>query len=268
MGKTIKINESQLRTITKNQILEGQRVDALLQKIESFKEDLHRLHNIKDHSKDFFEFLDNIRESGMTNMYQASDLLWSGSDFIERWVYLNAPHLSDDADLEDGEDFEESKVAYQKVLEDADDIRDKVIQTTIGKENVDYDNIDREVKNTSRDILVLWMKHFGTNMGRMKREVDEVARTLSKARKHGSGSKFPKSAIKATPNRFRPEKRVDESFFFGNDKPDISCDNCGHSWEIEKEDSHPELCHMCGYDQKTKEYDVDGIIDFWTNKNT
>jgi hypothetical protein len=270
MGKSIKINESQLRFITKNQILEGQRIEALKSKLAAFQSDLEKMYEIKDYSKEFFEFLDDIRTSGMVNMFQATDLLWSGSDFISRWVYLNAPHLTDNEyeyEDESDDDYSEHKEAYQRVLENADEIRQMIISVALNREGVDYDSADREVKKTAKDILYMWMKHFGTTTGRMRAEVEEVARTLSKGRKHGSGMKFPESAIKANPQRFRPDKRVDESFFFGNEIPDISCDNCGHNWEVEEKDPHPELCHMCGYDQKTEEFDIDSVVEFWVNKN-
>jgi 4a-hydroxytetrahydrobiopterin dehydratase len=38
-------------------------------------------------------------------------------------------------------------------------------------------------------------------------ELTEYARTLKNARKQGSGLRFPKSAIKANPSRFRPYNR-------------------------------------------------------------
>ena len=47
----------------------------------------------------------------------------------------------------------------------------------------------------------------------VEQELDEYARTLKNARRQGSGLRFPKSAIKANPNRFRPYSReqVDET---------------------------------------------------------
>ena len=47
----------------------------------------------------------------------------------------------------------------------------------------------------------------------LREEVAEYARTLKNARKQGSGLRFPKSAIKANPNRFRPYSReqIDET---------------------------------------------------------
>lgn len=260
--KNIKITEEQLRVITKDSILEGDKVKALIKQYETIKDDNKNLQTIKDYSSDFFEFLDDVRESGVVNMFQASDLLWSGSEFIEKYAYIKAPHLSDD--LDDDGDFSEHKEAFDRVLSNADDIRDKIISATIGSDQ--KGNIDSQVKTLCHKVLTLWMKHYGTKKGRMKTDVDEIARTLSKARRHGNGNRFPQSAVKANPNRFRPAKRVNEHFFFGNETPDVHCDNCGHSWEVRPEDNDPQLCHMCAYDQSTETYDLDKVIDFWTNK--
>lgn len=273
MGKKIQISESQFKNITERLVLEGQKIDALKSKVRDFQRDLENMYEIRDFSREFFTFLDDIRESGMVNMFQASDLLWSGSDFIKRWVYLNAPHLTDDNtdswddEEEDGEDdFNEHKEAYQRVLDNADDIRQKVIQVALSRPDVDYDRADSMVKRVASNILSMWMKHFGSSVGRMKIEVDEIARTLSKARKNKKGSHFPKSAIDANPLRFRDYDKLDESFFFGDIQNEVICDNCGHTWEIVKEDPNPHLCHMCAYDQKTEDFDIDSVIEFWENK--
>jgi ribosomal protein L37AE/L43A len=45
----------------------------------------------------------------------------------------------------------------------------------------------------------------------------------------------------------------------------FSCDKCEHSWKIEKEDKHPYLCHMCGYDSHKKKYNYDELENFWKN---
>jgi len=56
-------------------------------------------------------------------------------------------------------------------------------------------------------------KQYTSNTRKLDEEMFEYARTLKNARKQGSGLRFPKSAIKANPNRFRPYSReqVDES---------------------------------------------------------
>jgi len=51
--------------------------------------------------------------------------------------------------------------------------------------------------------------------GRKKRDLDEYSRTLKMARRQGSGTRFPKSAIKSNPMRFREYSRLNE-----NDKTD------------------------------------------------
>jgi ribosomal protein L37AE/L43A len=43
----------------------------------------------------------------------------------------------------------------------------------------------------------------------------------------------------------------------------FSCDKCEHSWKIEKEDKHPYLCHMCGYDSAKEKHNYDELENFW-----
>lgn len=38
-----------------------------------------------------------------------------------------------------------------------------------------------------------------------------------------------------------------------------ACPKCDHSWDIEKSDPDPYLCHMCGYDQVSGEYEFDKL---------
>ena len=47
----------------------------------------------------------------------------------------------------------------------------------------------------------------------------------------------------------------------------FSCEgeNCDHSWKIEKEDKHPYLCHMCGYDSAKEKHNYDELENFWKN---
>lgn len=43
----------------------------------------------------------------------------------------------------------------------------------------------------------------------------------------------------------------------------IICQNCGHSWVIEKEDENPHLCHKCAYDNKKDSFDIVNFNKFW-----
>jgi hypothetical protein len=45
----------------------------------------------------------------------------------------------------------------------------------------------------------------------------------------------------------------------------FSCDKCEHSWKIEKEDKHPYLCHMCGYDSAKEKHNYEELENFWKN---
>ncbi len=62
-----------------------------------------------------------------------------------------------------------------------------------------------------REILLYqvdnWILRPGFRRGELEEEPNEIARTLSKARKHGVGTRFPKAAIKANPQRFRKYTR-------------------------------------------------------------
>jgi DNA-directed RNA polymerase subunit RPC12/RpoP len=82
-----------------------------------------------------------------------------------------------------------------------------------------------------------------------KNEIDEYARTLKNARQQGVGLKFPKSAIKSNPSRFRPYNRkdVNESDLETkqNDKK-IVCEKCGWSWDLSDGGDDPYTCHKCG----------------------
>ena len=57
------------------------------------------------------------------------------------------------------------------------------------------------------------------------------------------------------------EKQADRIF---NNK--IECEKCEHSWKKESGDSHPYLCHDCGWDQKKGLYDKENLFKFWKNK--
>jgi len=46
---------------------------------------------------------------------------------------------------------------------------------------------------------------------------------------------------------------------------EVSCEKCDHSWEIDKDDAHPYLCHMCGYESSKDEYNYDELEKFWKN---
>lgn len=52
---------------------------------------------------------------------------------------------------------------------------------------------------------------------------------------------------------------------FENYGKKITCEKCDHSWEIEEKDSHPYLCHTCGYDSEKKDFNPEELEKFWKN---
>lgn len=46
----------------------------------------------------------------------------------------------------------------------------------------------------------------------------------------------------------------------------ITCPKCDHSWTIENDDKNPYLCHDCGYDKLSGEYDFDSLAK-WEEEN-
>jgi hypothetical protein len=45
----------------------------------------------------------------------------------------------------------------------------------------------------------------------------------------------------------------------------IKC-KCGHSWVKEKNDKHPYLCHMCGWDSKSEKKNLEELLKVWYKK--
>lgn len=45
------------------------------------------------------------------------------------------------------------------------------------------------------------------------------------------------------------------------------CPKCKHSWEIEKKDKDPKLCHWCGWDDDEENYDDNKLLNFWKKES-
>ena len=53
----------------------------------------------------------------------------------------------------------------------------------------------------------------------------------------------------------------------GTQPTEVECKECGHDWTPASNDTHPALCHVCGYDTQAEEYDIDSFMDFLANFN-
>jgi hypothetical protein len=95
----------------------------------------------------FRQFLSKIRDSGIINMFAAAPLIYAGKSHIDRYY---------------GEGREEDR-AFQEVLKDAEDSKNKLIQGVIKymeKNNKDLDNIqmvNRYAEHFSKQLLGLYI---------------------------------------------------------------------------------------------------------------
>lgn len=99
----------------------------------------------------FREYLKTIRDSGIINMFEASPLLYSGKKHIDRYY---------------GEGREDDE-KFQKVLDDAEESKNKLIQGVIKymeTNNKDLDDmglVNRYAKNFSQKLLGLYITMSG-----------------------------------------------------------------------------------------------------------
>jgi len=95
----------------------------------------------------FRDFLYNLRDSGVVNMFQAGPFLYSGKEWIDRYH---------------GENQEDNE-AFQKVLELADESKDKLIQGLLkymASKNLDMDdmnNVNGLARRFATKIVQLYM---------------------------------------------------------------------------------------------------------------
>ena len=100
-------------------------------------------------------YLETIRRSGLTNMYEASSLLnWTKSD-LERWLYGQSKDLDS---LEDEDEIE----IIEKLLEEKDAVRDALIRTAIKKAensgNYSDKTIQRYFERAANDAFGVFIK--------------------------------------------------------------------------------------------------------------
>jgi hypothetical protein len=46
----------------------------------------------------------------------------------------------------------------------------------------------------------------------------------------------------------------------------LVCDNCYHSWEKEKKDADPNLCHVCGFDSEQGQFRIEDLKEWMVKK--
>jgi hypothetical protein len=94
------------------------------------------------------EFLNHLRESGVTNMLGAVPFMISGKNWIERYYGENVPNPD----------------AFEKVLKMADDVKNELISGSLKKiqsdkssDNIELEKVERYVKQYARKFMSLFM---------------------------------------------------------------------------------------------------------------
>lgn len=145
-------NIQETRVLTKKQFLEETR------KIENIPQEYVKYSRMYD-MREIKKFLDLLRESGVTNMYQAAPYLYLGKDRIAH------EHHYDDMD-------EEREETFQELIDMAEDVRNVMIRGAFNHydskrsdEEGDEDDDDRRylrgvediMRRDSQILLKLWM---------------------------------------------------------------------------------------------------------------
>ena len=60
---------------------------------------------------------------------------------------------------------------------------------------------------------------------------------------------------------------IEEGVLVEFSEEEISCEKCNHSWEMESDDNEKYFCHNCGFDNQSKEYDLDKLDDWKRSHN-
>ena len=102
-----------------------------------------------------FKYLSNLRDSGVVNMFQSPDFLWSGKQWLTKWLDLNYPERLENPDEN-----------IQHLLDNADKVRDILIILLMDRADredrkANLDNLNREIKPLSRDLVKIWSTQLG-----------------------------------------------------------------------------------------------------------
>jgi len=104
---------------------------------------------------DVFRYLNNLRDSGIVNMFQAPDFLWSGKQWLTKWLDLYYPERLEDPDEN-----------IQHLLDNADKVRDILIILLMDRADredrkANLDNINREIRPLAVDLVKIWSIQLG-----------------------------------------------------------------------------------------------------------
>tara|TARA_R110001599_G_scaffold22776_4_gene83995 strand:+ start:187 stop:1458 length:1272 start_codon:yes stop_codon:yes gene_type:complete len=166
------LNENKIISLVKEKENPRMTKKKLMEYIKSSKKvvkNTTKKNMIKEHFQDFdvpegfstrdllfvVRYLETIRRSGLTNMYEVASLLnWTKSD-LERWLYGQSKDLDS---LEDDDEIE----IIEKLIEEKDAVRDALIRTAIKKAensgNYSDKTIQRYFERAANDAFGVFIK--------------------------------------------------------------------------------------------------------------
>ena len=102
-----------------------------------------------------FKYLSNLRDSGVVNMFQSPDFLWSGKQWLTKWLDLNYPERLENPDEN-----------IQHLLDNADKVRDILIILLMDRADredrkANLDNFNREIRPLAVDLVKIWSIQLG-----------------------------------------------------------------------------------------------------------
>jgi hypothetical protein len=97
-----------------------------------------------------FKYLSHLRESGLVNMFQSPDFLWSGKEWLMKYLDFQHPERLENPDEN-----------IQYLLDNANRLRDILIILLMDRADregttPDLDNFNREIKPLARDLVKIW----------------------------------------------------------------------------------------------------------------
>jgi hypothetical protein len=99
---------------------------------------------------DVFRYLTHLRDSGLVNMFQSPDFLWSGKEWLMKYLDFQHPERLENPDKN-----------IQYLLDNANRLRDILIILLMDRADregttPDLDNFNREIKPLARDLVKIW----------------------------------------------------------------------------------------------------------------
>jgi hypothetical protein len=104
------------------------------------------------------QFLLNLRDSGIINMYGATPFVYSGRDWIEKWV--KAENFKIKGELELPEDNEK----LDEVLDQADEMRNIMARGAMNairnnEKELDLNNVNDELFKLAKEVVTFYMEY-------------------------------------------------------------------------------------------------------------